>query len=215
VNLLIVIALALLGLWLLVQSLSLLRRRRIIGGLLTALAGLVFLLLPACIAVVAASMVTYTRLTHETRALQADFSRTGEHAFTVVLTFPDGEVQRLALEGDEWQVDARIIKWKPLANIAGFDTVYRLERISGRYATIADERSRPHSVYALSAPARIDLWSLVRHATAWLPGIDALYGSAAYVPMADRASFAVMVTQSGLIVRPLDEAARQAVGGWH
>ena len=51
--------------------------------------------------------------------------------------------------------------------------------------------------------------------SSWLPGVDALYGSAVYVPMADGAAFAVMVTQSGLIVRPLGSAAQHAVGGWH
>jgi hypothetical protein len=45
--------------------------------------------------------------------------------------------------------------------------------------------------------------------------VDALYGSAVYVPMADGASFAVMVTQTGLIVRPLNPGAEHAVGGWH
>ena len=160
-------------------------------------------------------MVTYTRLTHEQRALKAEFTKTGEHQFDAVLTYPQGEVQRVTLRGDEWQVDARIVKWKPLANIIGFDAAYRLERISGRYGEIADERSAPHTVYPLSQTSRVDVWSLVRRFSSWLPWIDALYGSAVYVPMADKASFAVMVTQSGLIVRPLDEAAQHAIGGWH
>jgi hypothetical protein len=210
-----IVVFVLAGILLMVWAARLFRRRRIVSGLLCGLFALVFLILPVCIGLVAGNMVTYTRLTHEQRALKAEFSKTGEHQYDVVLTYPEGDVQRVTLRGDEWQVDARIVKWKPLANIVGFDAAYRLERISGRYSEIADERSAPHTVYPLSQPTRLDVWSLVRRISSWVPWVDALYGSAIYVPMADGAAFAVMVTQSGLIVRPLDAAAQHAVGGWH
>jgi hypothetical protein len=210
-----IVVLVLVGLWLMGRAARLFKRRHILSGLLCGLFALVLLILPACIGLVAGNMVTYTRLTHEQRALKAEFTKSGEHQFDVVLTYPQGDVQRLTLRGDEWQVDARIVKWKPLANIIGFDAAYRLERISGRYSEIADERSAPHTVYPLSQASMIDVWTLVRRVSSWVPWIDALYGSAVYVPMADRAAFAVMVTQSGLIIRPLDPAAQHAIGGWH
>jgi len=47
-----------------------------------------------------------------------------------------------------------------------------------------------------------------------VPLADALYGSAAYVPMAEGAEYAVSVSASGLVVRPGNDAARKAVGGW-
>ncbi|MBS0579246.1 MAG: hypothetical protein JSR36_08295 [Proteobacteria bacterium] len=211
----VLLGLILAGLLMLGGSAALFRRRRVFSGLLCGVFALFLLLLPVGIGLVAGNMVTYTRLTHEERALKAEFTQTGEHQFDAVLTFPSGDVQRLVLRGDEWQVDARIVKWKPLANIVGFDAAYRLERITGRYSAIADERSAPHTVYALSPATRLDVWSVVRHLSAWLPWFDALYGSAVYVPMADGASYAVLATQAGLIVRPLNAAAGSAVGGWH
>jgi hypothetical protein len=42
-----------------------------------------------------------------------------------------------------------------------------------------------------------------------------LYGSATYLPMADGADYEVTVSQSGLVARPLNDAARLAVGAWH
>ncbi len=210
-----IVVLVLVGLWLLARAAARFRKGRIVSGLLCALLAVIFLVLPVAIGLVAGNMVTYTRLTHEQRALKAEFTKTGDHQFNAVLTDPQGNVQRVTLSGDEWQVDARIVKWKPLANIIGFDAAYRLERISGRYSQIADERSAPHTVYPLSASSRIDVWALVRRISTWVPWIDALYGSAVYVPMADGAAYAVMVTQSGLIVRPLDAAAEHAIGGWH
>ncbi len=130
---LLIALLVLIGWWLMVRAGRLFRRGRMVSGLMCVLVGLVFLIVPVAIGLVAGNMGTYTRLTHEQRALKAEFSKTGEHQFDVVLTYPQGEVQRVTLRGDEWQVDARIVKWKPLANIVGFDAAYRLERISGRY----------------------------------------------------------------------------------
>ena len=76
-----------------------------------------------------------------------------------------------------------------LGVVAGFDTVYRLERLSGRYAEIANERSAPRTVHALAHDEGIDFWSLVKRYHAWMPFADALYGSAVFVPMADGARY--------------------------
>jgi hypothetical protein len=101
-----------------------------------------------------------------------------------------------------------------VANILGFDTAYRLERIAGRYSDIDRERASPRTVYALHAPEGVDAWALLRSHHEYVPWADALYGSATYVPMADGAAYEVNVSQNGLIARPLNLAARQAVGAW-
>lgn len=46
--------------------------------------------------------------------------------------------------------------------------------------------------------------------------VDTLYGSAAYMPMADGATYEIWLTQSGLIARPANPAANTATtgGGW-
>lgn len=215
-NLFVVVALvAVFGLILLVSAARLLGRRHILGGLLCGLFALLLLVASAGVGLMAGNLVTYSRLTHEQRALTLAFSRTNDHEFSTILTFPAGEVQRVTLRGDEWQVDARIVKWKAFANLVGFDAAYRLERISGRYDDIAQERGEPHSVFPLAPGTRLDTWAVIKRFSQWLPWVDALYGSAVYVPMADGAVFEVMVSQSGLLVRPLNDAARHAVSGWH
>jgi hypothetical protein len=45
--------------------------------------------------------------------------------------------------------------------------------------------------------------------------VDAVYGSATFLPMADKAAYAISASQTGLIARPLNEAARNAISGWH
>jgi hypothetical protein len=132
-----------------------------------------------------------------------------------VLTYPDGSTQQFVLRGDEWQLDARVLKWKPVANILGFDTGYRLERLSGRYSDVASERTEPRTVYALTPDALIDVWNLAQRHSAWLPAVDAYYGSATYLPMADGAKFAISVSQSGLVARSENDAGRGAIDVWH
>jgi hypothetical protein len=210
-----ILVFALTGVLLLAAGVRRLRRRKILGGMLTGATALVLLLLSACAALIAVNLLTYQRLSFEQPAGELQLSRIGPDEFNVVLTYPDGEHAAFTLRGDEWQVDARVLKWRAFANLIGFDTAYRLERIGGRYARIEDERTQVRTVYALNAPQRIDPWTLIHRYHSWLPWIDAFYGSATFLPMADGALYEIKVSQSGLVARPLNQAAREAVGGWH
>jgi hypothetical protein len=206
---------ALLGLLFFIAAIRRLRRRRVVGGMAHGAAALILFLAAACALLVGSNLRTYQRLSNEQPAGELQFSRIGEHQFDAVLSYSDGERAKFPLSGDEWQVDARVLKWHAFANLAGFDTAYRLERISGRYSRIEDERSQPRTVYDLHAPGRIDPWELVHRYRSWLPWMDALYGSATFLPMTDGALYEIKVSQSGLIARPLNQAAREAVGNWH
>ena len=202
------------GILCLVAAMRRFRRRRLTSGTVSGVAAITLFLLAACALLLAANVHTYRRLIAEQRAGEIQFSSVGAHQFNGILTYPTGERAVFALRGDQWQVDARILKWQALGNLMGFDAAYRLERISGRYARIEDERDLPRTVYPLNSPNRLDLWELVRRHHSWLPWFDALYGSAVYLPMADAASYEIKVAQSGLIARPLNQAARDAVGNW-
>jgi hypothetical protein len=191
------------------------RRRRVLSGLFSGITALGLFLIAACALLVAVNLRTYQRLSAEQPAGELQFSRIGDHQFNAVLAYPTGARAAFSLRGDEWQVDARILKWQAFAELIGFDTAYRLERISGRYSRIEDERNLPRTVYPLNPPNRIDLWDVVHRYHAWLPWFDALYGSATYLPMADGALYEIKVSPSGLVARPLNQAARDAVGSWH
>jgi hypothetical protein len=209
-----VAACALVGVLFLIASGRRLRRRRFGACTFHGLSSLVFFLAAAAVALVGLDLLTYDRLTHEQSAVRATFAQAGEQQFNATLTYPSGEVRGYILRGDEWQIDARVLKWRGIANLLDFDTVYRLERISGRYSDIERERTAPRTVYALHPPERVDAWSLLRTWHEYVPWADALYGSATYVPMADRATYEISVSQTGLVARPLDDAARLAVGTW-
>ena len=210
-----IIVLALVGILCLFAAIRRMRRRRVLGGALAGATGLVFILLGAGAALIAANLLTYQRLSVEQPAAELLLTRTGEREFNAVLTYPGGEHASFALRGDEWQIDARVLKWHAFANLVGFDALYRLERISGRYTRIEDERTQARSVYSLNPPQRIDPWDLVHRYHSWVPWMDALYGSATFLPMADGALYEVKVSQTGLVARPLNQAARDVVGSWH
>jgi len=156
----------------------------------------------------------YERLTAEQLVGVIEFSRSAPEEYTARLMI-DGKIDRLlTLRGDEWQLDARVVTWKPPATILGLEPVYQLERLSGRYSTVERERSEPRSVHALAEERPLDLWSLARNFPKLTPGIDAYYGTATYLPMADGARFRVTLSRDALIARPLNDSAREAVGNW-
>ena len=210
-----IVVCALLGLLFFFAAVRRLRRRRLMGGMAHGAAALVLILAAACAALVGANLRSYQRLSYEQPAGELQFARVGDREFNATLTYPNGERANFALHGDEWQVDARVLKWRAFANLVGFDAAYRLERISGRYTRVEDERTLSRTVYDLNAPGRIDPWELVHRYRSSLPWMDALYGSATFLPMADGALYEIKVSQSGLISRPLNQAAREAVGSWH
>jgi hypothetical protein len=205
---------ALFGVWFFVIAVRRARKRRYRACAAHGVSSLVSFLLATVLALIAVNLMTYERLTREQPAADLRFARLGDAKYRASLVYPDGATQALDLAGDEWQIDARVLKWKGLVNLLGFDTGYRLERISGRYSDIEREKTAPRTVYALNPPARVDVWTLSRRYHDYLPWVDALYGSATFVPMADGALYRVYVSQSGLIARPQNDAARQAVGGW-
>jgi hypothetical protein len=210
-----IVVFGLVGILFLFAAVRRLRRRKVLGGVLNGATALVLILLSVCAALLASNLRTYQRLSFEQPAGELQLTRIGEREFNAVLTCPSRERANFALRGDEWQVDARVLKWHAFANMLGFDTAYRLERISGRYTRIEDERAQARSVYSLNPPQRIDPWDLVHRYHSWMPWMDALYGSATFLPMADGALYEIKVSQSGLIARPLNQAARDAVGSWH
>ena len=160
------------------------------------------------------SVYSYGQLTGEQTVSLIEFSENAPGEFTARLMI-EGETDRLLpLRGDEWQMDARVVTWKPPATILGLDPIYQLERLSGRYAEVEREISEPRTVHALAEENALDVWAIARRFPILMPGVDAYYGTATYVPMADGARYEVNLSRDALIARPINDAARKAVGEW-
>jgi hypothetical protein len=211
----VILIIALFGLLLLILACQRLLRARLLAAAGSALTGALLLVIAALLFVVSLNLHTYARLTFERPVAEIVFQQRGPQSFNATLTqIPDGEILMFVLAGDEWQLDARVLKWKGWANLFGLDAQYRLERVSGRYRDIEQERSAERTVYALSENPGLDLWQLTLDRPNRLPFVDAVYGNAAYMPMSDGARYEVSITQSGLVARPVNNAAHQAAGNW-
>lgn len=211
----IIILIALFGLLLLALACQRLFRARFLAAGGSAIGGIALLAIAGFLFVVSLNLHTYARLTHETPIAEIVFEGRGPQQYRATLAeVPSGEMQLFTLAGDEWQLDARVLKWKGWANLLGLDAQYRLERIGGRYRDIEQERTGQRTVYPLSENPGLDLWMLSTRYPRWLPFVDAVYGSATYMPMADGARYEISITQSGLIARPKNPAAENAAGSW-
>ena len=164
--------------------------------------------------VLTVSYLGYERLTSEQVVSRVLFTRIAPYEFRARLMIDDERDRFFLLTGDEWQIDARLVSWQPPATLLGLDPIYRLERLSGRYAEIDQEREEARSVHALTRKPLLDVWSVARQAPLLMPGVDAYYGTATYVPMADGALYEVSLSRDSLIARPANDAARDAVGDW-
>jgi hypothetical protein len=211
----VVALIAVFGLLLLALACQRLFRARFFAAAGSALTGILLLTAAALLFVVSMNLHTYARLTHERAVAEIVFEARGPQRYRATLAqVPSGEMQMFVLAGDEWQLDARVLKWKGWANLLGLDAQYRLERVSGRYREIEQERKDTRTVYALSENPGVDLWALSADYPRWLSFVDAVYGSATYMPMADGARYEVSITQSGLIARPVNEMAKTATTKW-
>ncbi|MGA7802903.1 MAG: cation/multidrug efflux pump [Gammaproteobacteria bacterium] len=213
-GLLLVIALGLAGLVLLLLGVGRLWRRRLLTGGGLSLGGAALLALALLVGTAGAELYTYHRLTMERPVAVLRFSRIGPHHYRVLLAQSNAPGRRFELYGDQWELDARVLKWRGLAVLLGMDPVYRLERLSGRYQALAGERNGPRSVYELASARGPDLWLLADRYRGWIPWVDTVYGSATYMPMADQAVYDVRITTGGLIARPANMPAREALAAW-
>jgi hypothetical protein len=206
----VVVVMGLVGVLLFLGSFKRIFRGRFLSGTLRLLMGLVLLLAFALVAAVALNLRTYLRLTYEVPVATLRFTAMGPQDFRVTLTDAAGTIRSAELRGDDWQLDARVIKWQGLATLLGLDPLYSLERLEGRYRNTGQQQHDYHSVVELNQSAGLDLWSLAQRHAAWLPWVDAAYGSATYLPMADGAQYSVSLSPTGLLARPANPAAQQA-----
>lgn len=183
--------------------------RRIIGLLMLALAGVTALL--------ALSIVQFLRLTTDQPVAQVELRQTAQQQFTATASTPRNGTNDYVLNGDQWQIDGRIVRWRLPALLAGVPPLYRLDRLSGRYEDVNQERTAQRSAHALDGWDAPDLAYFKRRFPNWMLFVDVVFGSGAFMPMFDGARYRVYVDPRGaLFVRPDDErtAAWLKANGW-
>ncbi len=177
------------------------RVRHWLGGTIRGLVALLLLALAALAATVTVGLQGYRALTFEEVAATVRTEPVAPQRFRATITLPDRRLAMYELAGDAFYVDAHVLKWHPWASLLGLRTVYELDRVAGRYNSIADERARPHTAYELARSKPVDLFFLARRRLLG-PLVDAEYGSATFVAASRPVTFEVRVSTTGLLARP-------------
>lgn len=196
---------------------SRLRKRRPFAAFPRGLLALAFFVLALGLGALSATLFHYLRQGGEQDVATLTLRQLEPQRYAVRLDDAAGHHRTFELRGDEWQLDARLLRWKLPAILAGAPNMYRLDRLSGRYGDIKQEREAQRTVHSLSEDAFPDLWTLRRQFPQWLDFVDADYGSAAYLPMLDGARYTVTLgARGGLVARAADEKTEQLLeqAGW-
>lgn len=181
---------------------------------LRGMSGITLVLLTVVFGLLAFDVYSYKQFSGEKNVATISFSRLENQYYSANVTLASGENRRFDIHGDQWQLDSRIIKWKRLLNFVVLEAGYRLDRLNGRYLSLDDELSKPRSVYDISSSVTpVDFWQAIKSMNLEFI-VDARYGSSTYLPMVDGGQYQVNITQNGLVARPLNETARQAIARW-
>jgi len=195
-------------------TLKLLYRQSWFLAWLRGMSGIGLVLLTLLFGLLAFDVYSYKQITAERNIGTISFEALGEQYYTANINFNEGESRRFAVYGDQWQIDSRIIKWKNLLNLVGLKTGYRLDRLNGRYLSLVDERNKPRSVHELSSSLTpVDFWKTLKFIN-MEAFVDARYGSSTYLPMVEGGQYQINMTNTGLIARPLNKTARDAIISW-
>ena len=201
----------LIGLMLTFGGLGRLFKLKPFSGGFRLLFGVGFLGGAGIVALIGLNLQTYQRLTFERPVAVLTFNATQiPEKYSVTMLHPGGDQVQIELTGDEWELNARVVKFKAFSNLLGFDSVYKLDRLYGRFEDVA-RASETNGVQIATNPG-LDVVSLAIEDGGRFGVEDARYGSAVYNPMEDGLSYIVCMTQAGLIARPNNKAAADILG---
>ncbi len=183
-------------------------------GWLRGMFGIGLMLGVALLGLMAWDIYSYRQFDKEENIATISFTNLSPQEFSASFIDSNGERQTFTLLGDQWQLDSRIVKWNSFVTRLGMKTGYRLERISGRYISLDDERTKERSVFELSkTPAGVDVWRWIKEMDN-NSLVDARYGNSTFLPMVDGGQYQISVSNFGLLARPLNQIATDAVEQW-
>ncbi len=177
--------------------------RRLVGGTTTVAA------IGFALSLVGLNTQLFTRLTHEGAVADVTVKTVSakQNLYKVTVKRLDGDipVQSCTIQGDEWLIGGRVQKWKPWANVLGLDATYTLDQVSNKYTSAERGNGKPITSCDLTGQPEVNSyvpgswtqWMLANFYTE-----DRRFGSANYMPLADGATYKVVITQAGFNAEP-------------
>ncbi|MCP4492231.1 MAG: hypothetical protein GY820_33720 [Gammaproteobacteria bacterium] len=198
---------------------SRIEQRKLLRAGLYAMPAVFMLLSFTLLLMVISNLTIYQRLTLERDIARITIGEIEKQQYQIDLNFLDADqsskTKSFILQGDEWRMEAKILKWQGWANLVGMDSYYQLDRISGRYRDIEQATGQPVTAFQLSAKQRgINLWELKRVMKKNLPFLDAYFGQGVFLPLEHGAVYTISINQSGLLARADNDIGQRAVDNW-
>jgi hypothetical protein len=112
-----------------------------------------------------------------------------------------GATEIYDVDGDQWEVGGDVLRFRPIVNALGVDTVFRLTRVEGRWDSAADANSHKGSAHDRAPPST--MWASLYRGTdraplKWL--IAGAHGQYVSQLPDRRAVFDVYVTANGYVL---------------
>ncbi len=150
-----------------------------------------------------------------------------QHLATVFVTEQPGEGFNLRLDidgqampysfpiyGDEWRLEARILRWDTALARLGLHNLVRLERLSGRYRDPQRESIALRSVHPLPSDEWLDSWNFISGQRFIWRWVEVEFGNGVYAPLRDGAVYSVYLGRSGMYLKPKNPIAIKALRDW-
>ncbi len=108
---------------------------------------------------------------------------------------------QVRLRGDQWAISGGVVKWHPWLTALGVPSYHRPMRISGQFSRLATQREHPPTVFPLAAEEGDWVWEALYRLDPFLPFVEAVYGSSAFIYVEPHAVQEISVTVSGYLIK--------------
>jgi hypothetical protein len=118
-----------------------------------------------------------------------------------LVVFSPPSMRQFVVQGDQWMIEADIVKWDNWLYLLGLENRYRLTRLRGRYTKTAEEISQKQTVYALVEDEENPLWKYLYDYGAWFPLVNTVYGNAVFQSLEKTKQYQIYIGTTGLLAR--------------
>lgn len=183
-------------------------------GWLRGTFGMVVVAAAVLIGLIAWDIASYQPLNIGAPQVLLSFKADGQQRYQVKVE--EGRNVRFAtLEGDLWQLEVRALHWKGIAALIGLEPGFRLERLSGRYLAVEQQDHLRHPFVTLAeSRAGVDFWHWLQRCQCAPLLIEAQPRRIRFLPLEDGAEYQVELTPTGLLAKPANLIAEQAMKEW-
>jgi hypothetical protein len=193
----------------------LLSNKKWIKGFLQGCLGVFLVIVAVVLGVSGKDIFSYRTVENNQTIATLSFHKKTNNVYTVDLQETSGGSFSTEIEGQQWQLNARMFQWTPLMAAMGFKPGYRLEGIAARFLELQmDNLILKRDIEKINTSGFVDLWNLLNQHPGALPSVDAYIASPGFTPVADGAIFDVTVSGKTLSVNPMNDAAKSALKSW-